>query len=244
MKMWLRTLALAAGLLAVGGTLARSQEKDAPKADPKAKTDPVKSPAAKGTVAVFEDRNGMFRFRVCDADERVVMQCVEGLAKIESMQYEAAVAEAKAALGAAEKRLTAARRAANAAVITGVMAMIAPPISCSTSIVARYGDRCFSFIVARTASATTIASATSTPMARTMANRVIDRPASCAKKKVPSRDRTGASVSSATRRAVAARSGHRPQPDASSISAQPWRRCRGIGTLRHVVFPKCGAIAA
>lgn len=79
----------------------------------------------------------------------------------------------------------------NTAVITSVMAMIAPLISFITSIVARYGERCFSCIFACTASTTTIASLTTTPIANTSAKsviRLIDSPSRSMTKNVPIND--------------------------------------------------------
>ena len=55
--------------------------------------------------------------------------------------------------------------------ITNVIAMIAPLISCIASSVAFTGDRFFSSILACTASITTIASSTTTPIAITNAKR-------------------------------------------------------------------------
>ena len=53
--------------------------------------------------------------------------------------------------------------------ITKVIAIIAPLISCIASSVALSGDRCFSSILAWTASITTIASSTTIPIAITKA---------------------------------------------------------------------------
>ena len=78
---------------------------------------------------------------------------------------------------------------------------MAPLISFTTSIVARYGERCFSCIFACTASTTTIASSTTTPIASTKANnviRLIESPSNNMKKNVPTSDtgtaRVGMSV--------------------------------------------------
>ncbi|MNS69904.1 hypothetical protein D3C86_1071600 [compost metagenome] len=53
------------------------------------------------------------------------------------------------------------------------MAIIAPAISCIAFLVALNGERCSSSILAWTASITTIASSTTTPIAKTKANNVI-----------------------------------------------------------------------
>ena len=87
MKMWIRSLALAAAtavgtasLVAVSGTAVQGQVKAKvdPKVDPKAKADPVKPAEAKGAVVITKDKGGKFRFQVRDADDKVVMMCVKG----------------------------------------------------------------------------------------------------------------------------------------------------------------------
>src|SRR4051812_15031898 len=60
----------------------------------------------------------------------------------------------------------------NTAVMTSVIAMMAPLISSITFLVATYGDRLVPSILAWTASTTTIALSTTIPMASTRANRV------------------------------------------------------------------------
>ena len=65
---------------------------------------------------------------------------------------------------------------------------MAPVISCIASCVATLGDKCFCSIFACTASTTTIASSTTIPIANISANNVnklIEKPNSCMKKKVP-----------------------------------------------------------
>ena len=85
----------------------------------------------------------------------------------------------------------------NTATITRVIAMIAPLISWTTSFVAAYGPRCFDAIFSWTASTTTIASSTTTPIASTNANsviRLIDMPNISMKKNVPINDTGTANV--------------------------------------------------
>ena len=114
MKMWIRSLALAAAtavgtasLVAVSGTAVQGQVKAKvdPKVDLKAKADPVKPVEAKGAVVIAKDKGGKFRFQVRDADDKVVMQCVKGYdtEKDAVKAFEEALAIAKAFKPALEK---------------------------------------------------------------------------------------------------------------------------------------------
>ena len=114
MKMWIRSLALAAAtavgtasLVAVSGTAVQGQVKAKvdPKVDPKTKADPVKPAEVKGSVVIKKDKQGEFRFQVKNADDKVVMQCVKGYdtEKDAIKAFEDALAIAKAFKPVVEK---------------------------------------------------------------------------------------------------------------------------------------------
>lgn len=85
MRKWIGFAALMMGLAVVSfpGASVDAQEKkvDPKKVDAKkvdAKKGDAKKPAALGTVEITKDKSGKFRFRITDADDKVIAQPPKG----------------------------------------------------------------------------------------------------------------------------------------------------------------------